>query len=313
MLHTLAFSLIMAAASPANQVTLATKLAQAIANMDNNGGASKVYVGALPAGKAFSVPLPLNAILIGSVAVAQPANSSTFMFGIRDTAAFFELSGDTSQDLELYGRRIAQAGWRENAFMQRMEAYSSDRKGGFAVSPPAPPAYPKAFCNGTNTAILYIKRLPNMPNVVAVSSADGVAATAFCAMGAMAKSMPVPPSPPPMPTLSAVQGATLESNENAMAMPVSESQATLTTSLPLTSVAGNFASQITGAGWSADAPASSATAYVQTFRMTRGGQHYQMVLSIVSTGKPQNYTAALSETDIDNPNSTWGFMFGDGS
>jgi hypothetical protein len=298
MLHAIAFSLLLGAASAANEASLATKLAQAIAS-EHGVTSAKIYVGTLPPGKSISAPLPTGFTLLGSVVETRPRggdDSST----TETTTAYYEVPANAQTALDAYKHRVAQAGWRESTFMRRF-AWITQPKGGFAITPPRTATMPSGYCNGSNSTVLTVQRLRGTPDVVAISSAGGQVAAAFCAMAAMAKAMPSPPpSPPPLPTLNAAQGVTMQRNNDFAGLFENRSSARITTSLTPASVGQNFATQLTAAGWVADGPAQSATAYVQTFMKTVNGRQYQAVLTIVSAGKPQQYIATLNERDVNH-------------
>src|SRR5579884_2797866 len=161
MLHALAFSLLLGAAAPSNQAALATKLAEAIAN-EHGFTSAKVYVGALPPGKAVSAPLPTAFTLLGSVVQTAPAGGGQLAqwaaLATPSTTLFYELPADSQSAMDAYKRRIAQAGFHENAFMQRF-ASLAEPKGGFATSVVPNAMIPQGYCNGGNTAMLEVQRL----------------------------------------------------------------------------------------------------------------------------------------------------------
>jgi hypothetical protein len=307
-LHALAFSLTLAAASPANQTALATKLAEAIAS-ERGFRTAKVYVGGLPPGAAITAPVP-TFTLLGSVVETPPASGDASQWqpmAMRSTTLYYELPQNASDAIAAYMQRVTKAGWHENALMQRFAAEVPN--GGFAITPRMP-TMPHAYCAGGNKAMLAIERLRSMPSIAAITVASGPEAVAFCAMNAMANAMPSPPpSPPPLPTLRASQGVTMEPSDSAFHRLLNNSDAAITTSLPLSTVGADFAQQFTAGGWSADPPAQSATAYVQTFRTTIKGRHYQSVLSLISTGKADHYMASLEEHDVDATPRPEGFSF----
>jgi hypothetical protein len=307
MLHVLTFSAVVATAAPvSNQAALATKLAQAVASGHGDASA-KVYVGALPPGVKIAAPLP-QFTLLGSV-VKTPSVSDGFS-ARNQTVVYYELPANAQGALDAYQRRLTAAGWKHSVFFKRFQAVVSPN-GGFAVTRPNP-EMPDMYCNAST--ILSTTRLRSMPNVLELSYGGGMEGASLCAVSAAMNAMPTPPPPPALPTLKAPANVTMEPSSRftgAFSSGTAQSDAAITSSLPLAKIGSDFAGQLTAAGWTADGAAQSATTYAQTFRMTSNkGRHLFAVLTLLSTGQLQHYLATVKAVDLDARSSQEpGFSF----
>ncbi len=307
MIGALAFSLTIATVSPTAQspeAALAVKLAQAIASSRGLTEA-KVYVGTLPPGVKVPAPLP-KFTLLGSVVRIATAEAIGSAMG-PSTTFYYELPPDGAAALDTYEKQLAASGWKSTALLKRLENQIAPN-GGFAVTR-IRPQLPNVYCNGRG-GVFSVTRLRSLP-FIALDFAGGPEVSAFCAMSSAFSAMPTPEPAPQLPTLEAPPNVTMQSR---LALPFMESstqsEASITTTEPLATIGTAFAQQLTKAGWSADDPAQSSTAYVQTFHMTKEGRHYYATLSLLSSGKAQHYDATLKAVNLDAHTSTGnGFSF----
>lgn len=308
MLSALAISLTIATATPAAQSTqaaLAVKLAEAIASTRGRSEA-KVYVGSLPPGVKVPMPLP-KFTLLGSVVQTAPPEAEGFPVGSTSTI-YYELPANGSSALDSYEHQLAATGWKPSSFFKRVESQVAPN-GGFAVNRPQL-QLPTFYCNG-HDGFLAVSRVRTLPQFVSLEFVDGSGVSTLCAMSTALNAMPSPAPTPQLPTLEAPPNVTMQSR---LTLPFIESstqsEAGITSSESLGTIGAAFAQQFTKAGWTADDAAQSSTAYVQTFHMTKTGQHYYAVLSLVASGKPQHYDATLKAVNLDARSSNGtGFSF----
>jgi hypothetical protein len=290
------------------QAALAIKLAQAVASthglMD-----TKVYVGALPPGTKAAGPLPKFTLLGTVVQSAAPGTSETTQ-PLPSATYYYELPPNAQSALDAYKKQLAAAGWKESTVFARFDLEATPR-GGFAVTQ-SRPQFPDLYCNDRG-GFLALMRLKTLPQDLAVGFGGGPEVTTLCKIGAVLQAMPTPAPPPQLPTLQAPANVTMEAGTKfgmLFSSPAAQSEASLTSSVPLSTIGSAFAQQLSTAGWAADQAAQSSSAYVQTFRMTNKGRHLYAVLSLLSVGKPQQYDATLKVVDLDaRPNAGGGFSF----
>lgn len=306
MIQALAFSLMIGAVTPAQSTaaTLATKLAQAIAS--ERGGNATVFVGSLPPRETISAPLP-KYTLLGSVvesprleaqALGIPGAMTALLDGTQATSLYYELPAGSQDAQGAYEKTLTASGWHQAQFFQDF-ASRLQQRGGFQATP-EPSSQTQMFC-GT-TGMLSVARPPSM-QVLVVTVTTGKLNSMACAMGSALEGMPTPPPAPPLPSLHAANGIQIEPSNAIAGIFASRSVATITSTSPLATIGASFAEQIAAASWTADQPAQSPTAYVQTFRMTSQGRHYQAVLILISLGTSQRYDARLTMRDLDAPAS----------
>jgi hypothetical protein len=303
MIGALAFSLTIAAATPAvqtGQAALAVKLAQAIAGTHGRT-AAKIYVGALPPGAKITVPLP-KFTLLGSVVETPSAEGEALPMG-SSTTFYYELPPNGENALDAYQKQLSDAGWKSSAFFKRIQNQIAPN-GGFAVTR-VRPRLPAVYCDGRGGVVSITRARPSQ--FIGLEFTSSSEASAFCVMSAALNAMPSPAPAPQLPTLEAPPNVTMQSRLTVPFMESSaQSEASITSTEPLATMGPAFAQQLVKVGWSADDAAQSSTAYVQTFHMTKNGQHYYAVLSLLGSGKTQHYDATLRAVNLDARSSAGG-------
>jgi hypothetical protein len=282
-----ALALLVAVSAPSD---LATKLAEAIANEDSST-AINVYVGTFPSNVRPEIPLPTGT-LIG----ASQLQRDNGPFGVvRAETYFYEVAGSGVDVESSYQRELLRDGWIA-ANTQRLQARFSTA-GGFNVEETQ--SLPRhLYCNSDRTASIEEHMPASPPQLVVVSYTRGVEAGAACTIMAMMSSA-TRASPPPLPTINAPPNVTMRTPQAPFFMAASASEVSVTGKISIAPLADGFAKQITAAGWTSDSPAQSATAYAQTFHMMSGGSTYELLLTVVDSGKPGTYNARLSVSDSD--------------
>jgi hypothetical protein len=293
MFHTLAFSLILAVATPApTQPVLATKLAEALAN---SGGyhTAKIYVGSLPPRFSNSAALP-DFTIIGSIVDAPEEISpgavkpapDTYTIDLQPMASstiFYEIPEDVRGALSTYESRLIARGWRPfspTPFFDYGDLGHLNR----------------SYCS--SKAVLEILRFRALPRDIAITAMNFPGAAMWCkAMASVAA-----PSPPPFPNLRAPAHSRVGGDVMGVRI-IGDSQEALVTAQPIGVAGSALAAQLVSSGWSANAPARSSSVYLQTFHRTRQGLHYQIVLSLIKTAS-HRYALYLSESLLDGPPSS---------
>ncbi|HET9097107.1 MAG TPA: hypothetical protein VFN37_10625 [Candidatus Baltobacteraceae bacterium] len=304
MMHALLLSSLIGAAgpAPAARAALAVKLAQAIAG-EHGAVDTRIYVGELPAGAPPPAPLP-KYTLLGSVvqAVRMSETGDVHVYTV-----YYE-TPDAQNALDAYGKTLAALGWHEPP-MQKAVAQVLAPEGGFAVSSPLAAAMHVHHMYCSSKGFLETAVLSSPARTLTISYGAGAQAATLCAITTMAGAIfgPPAPSPPPLPSLSAPAGVTMHASLGLADLLTPVSRAALTTASPIAAVGAEFAKQLVASGWQALPAAAGETAYVQTFTKNQQGRHYQAVLSFISSGKPQQYDAAVSERDLDRPAQPAGF------
>lgn len=150
------------------------------------------------------------------------------------------------------------------------------------------------FCSARG--VLEISGFRTLPQAVAISALGGLDAGLWCSRF---NAVPIPPSPPPFPTLHPPANSRVGVDVVGTTT-VGGSEEALVTAEPIAVAGEGLARQLAAAGWSADAPARSSMAYLQTFRRTQRGLQYEVVLSLVRTGR-RRYTLGLNESVLNGP------------
>lgn len=304
MLHALLLSSLIGAATPqpSDRAALAVKLAQAIAG-EHGAEDTRIYVGELPAGAPPPAPLP-NYTLLGSLVQSVRMSETA---GAHVYTVYYE-TPDAQNALDAYGKKLAALGWHEPP-MQKALSQTLAPKGGFAVSSPLAAAMNVHHLYCSSKGLVQTAALASPAQTLTVSYGSGAQATALCTIATMAGGMfgPPAPSPPPLPSLNAPAGVTMHASLGLADLLTPVSRAALTTASPLAAVGAEFAKQLAASGWQALPAAAGETAYVQIFTKTEQGRHYQAVLSFISSGKPQQYDATVTERDLDRPAQPAGF------
>ncbi len=286
---------------------MATKLARAIANEQGVVSAT-VYVGQLPPGTKPAIPLPDGTLLGSEVERAPREVRLRTAFGSMmgsPVTYFYEFSAGAA-GTAAYEKRLSSAGWSESTFVHRMQNAVSP-EGGFAVTKLHLPVR-RMFCNKGGDAYIMVQPISGMPGVLGISSSKGKPAKIVCAMSTMMDSAAPQTSPPPLPKISAPQDAILgDDSEHIGELLETNSSALLSTSAPLATVGADIARQITASGWAADPPAQSLTAYAQTFHRLSSGHTFQLVLTIIGTGKAGKYAAQMHIDDVNGSASMFPF------
>ena len=321
MLHALGLSLILASVTPDDRIAQALKLAQAIAA---TGSRSKVgvYAGALPPRFPKDLPLP-KAPLLGSVVTFEaPSQVYGYQEDGRPAKVAVPASDAPPAQVQLYYDASVKPHSFLADYLHELNASGftkidlsgpffdeESQRGGFAVPTPPPAVFPQYFCKAD--ALLLATPVSNMPGVIGIGVLKGRGATMTCAAATLMKNAAPQPKLPPLPTLEAPEGATLQNRADNDAGWPAGSSASIRTTRPLADVGAGFAKQMTAAGWNGEPAASSAGAFVQTFRKTLAGRHLFATLSIVSTGKPERFDATLQQRDLDAivPPAMPGFSF----
>ena len=301
MLHALFLSSLIAAATTDDRGALAAELAQAIASEHAPG--AKVYVGELPPGAHAPAPLP-KYTLLGSAVQTLPVsqNGDTQVY-----TAYYDAGPNARTAADDYGKLLARSGWHESAMRKMLSNAITPASGGFAVTSPVYEAVHAHHMYCKSNGFIETSAYTWPSHVLTVDYGTGAQAATLCELSDMAGTLfgnPAP-SPPPLPTLNAPQGVTMRPTiDLGAAFFAPSSRASITTTSSIASVGSQFAQQFTASGWQAQPAASNATAYVQVFTHTEKGRHYQAVLSIVTSGKPQQYDATVRERDLDRAPST---------
>lgn len=288
MLQAFAFTLSMAAAMPAqNQAILATKLAEVLAN--NQGfRTAKVYVGALPPRFPITTALP-RFTLRGSIVETpyQPSRmvekpSATVELQPTPTSTvFYELPTTRETALADYQKQLARNGWRPFRLMSMFD--NSDQR-----------EMNRFYCSARG--VLEISGFRPLPQAIAISTLGGPDAGVWCSRFS---AVPIPPSPPPFPRLHPPANTRVGADVVGTTT-VGDSEEALVTAEQIDVAGEGLARQLAAAGWSADTPARSSMAYLQTFRRTQRGLQYQIVLSLIRTGE-RRYTLRLNESVLNGP------------
>lgn len=293
MIHALAVSLFVAAVTPANSsASTAAKLAQVIAN---SVGASEatVYVGALPPNMHSPAPLP-KYLLLGSL-----VNSSDFSSLLNGTVLFYEIPAGGNA-LDAYRKQLTAAHWTQAKFFSDI-SQSTQAPGGFDVERVRFPRM-DVYC-GPGTGIVAMRQTRGSVHGLAISYVNSAAARTMCATAGLLNAIPSPPPPAPVPNLKAPTGITMQAErdteQGAVQQLFGNTRASISGALPLGDIGGAFAKEFTTAGWSADAPAQSATVYAQTFQITAQKHRYRATLLLVAAGAPQTYDASIEAKDLD--------------
>lgn len=289
-------ALILAAVTSTN-AQLAATLASAIANQASAIRAD-VYVGALPPGPAPDLPLP-HGTLVGSVVERDASGDTTVSALVGSSVEYFyelDAAGMTS-----YKARLENEGWRASALFAKVLKKLSPSGGGFAVQPPAVEK-PTAFCSKDQRESIEVQRLNEPSSVIEIETMHGFAAMGMCALAPAISALSPVVSPPPLPLLNAPLATTMHKT-GALPFQLGGSSAIINSTAPLPEIGASFAKQIVAAGWRADAPAQGPTAYAQTFHELYHGHNFELVLTLIGSGKPGTFDGEMRAHDVDAPPS----------
>lgn len=309
MIHALGLSLLIAAATPADRAARTLKFALAVLAASTRSK-SNVYPGTLPPRFPKNIPLP-GADLLGSIvtimsntqtvaiqeddgpphaAVAVPQGSP------QEIQLYYDASSRQSATLTEYMHRLSASGYSSTDFDTAFEDPTVS-PGGFAETVPPTAAYPRYFCKGDS--LVAATRVSEAPGVIGIGILTGRGAAMTCAAAAFLKAAPRQNQKmPPLPTLHAPANATMQNTTYDPGWPAGSS-ALIKAQQTAAEIGDGFAQQMASAGWTAEAPAASAAAFVGAFRKTQGGRHYYATLTVISTGKPERFQAILQQRDLD--------------